>query len=153
MATTEEKNKLMKAFHELDINKDGRLSREELRQGYSKVMDFSTQDIEELIERYDNDGNGYIDYSGRILVDIEFVAAAINKEKLLTKQRVEQCFALFDKDGNGKISAHELKQVLSGAKHAEGETDVWTKIISEVDKNGDGEIELSEFKDMLFHLK
>ena len=38
----------------------------------------------------DIDNNGYIDYT-------EFVLATINKKKLLTRERLELAFAMFDK--------------------------------------------------------
>jgi Ca2+-binding EF-hand superfamily protein len=43
-----------------------------------------------MINTLDNNQSGAIDYT-------EFVAAAIDREKLLSKQRIEACFRLFDK--------------------------------------------------------
>lgn len=79
--------------------------------------------------------------------------AAINKEKLLTKQRVEQCFKLFDKDGSGSISSHELKEILSGSSKGEDIEDSLKKVINEVDKNGDGEVEQSKHRFNLPNLR
>jgi calcium-dependent protein kinase len=57
---------------------------------------------------------------------------------------------LYDKDGSGAISTDELKEVLGvGAQISE---DVWDKIISEVDENGDGEVSFEEFKTMMQRL-
>lgn len=64
MATVEERGRLMRAFNDLDKNKDGRLSREELLEGYKKVKEFTSDSVEELIKKYDTDQSGYIDYSG-----------------------------------------------------------------------------------------
>ena len=80
----------------------------------------------------------------------EFVAAAIDREKLLTKQRIEACFKLFDKDNSGTITKSELKLMLGGGKKMDDQ--IWNDLIKEVDINGDGEIEFSEFKDMLLKL-
>lgn len=79
--------------------------------------------------------------------------AAINKEKLLTKQRVEQCFKLFDKDGSGSISSNELKEILSGSSKGEDIEDSLKKVINEVDKNGDGEVEQSKYRFNLPNLR
>ena len=135
MSTAEEKSKLMKAFVDLDVNRDGKLSREELMKGYGKVKSFTPSDIDIMIKKYDTNGSGYIDYS-------EFVTASIDKDKLLSKQRVESFFALCDRDGNGKISANELKDMLSGStlNNDSSNTNVWNDIIKEVDKNNDGEV-------------
>jgi len=53
----------------------------------------------------DADNSGYIDYS-------EFVMAASKREFLLDRDNLELTFQIFDQDGNGKIDARELKEVL-----------------------------------------
>ena len=88
----------------------------------------------------DTDGSGEIDYS-------EFVVATINKKKLLSNEKLETAFNLFDKDGSGSISAFEIKEVLGVGKNIEEK--VWSEIITEVDANGDGEISFLEFKIMM----
>ena len=55
----------MKAFNEIDVDKNGKLSKDELSKGYSKIKGFNNQDIEEVFRKYDSDGSGMIDYSGR----------------------------------------------------------------------------------------
>lgn len=46
---------------------------------------------------------------------------------------------MFDQDGSGCITAHEIKKVLGG--NSKGvDDDEWDKIVDEVDVNGDGEI-------------
>jgi len=42
------------------------------------------------------------------------VVAALNKEKLITRQRVEQAFKIFDIDGNGFIDKEEIEQIMGG---------------------------------------
>lgn len=65
MTTKEEKNDLMKVFKILDKNGDGKLTREELEEGYKKSVPISGLEIEELMKKLDNDGSGSIDYTGR----------------------------------------------------------------------------------------
>ena len=91
----------------------------------------------------DSDANGYIDYS-------EFVTATIQRETLLSKSNLDQAFQAFDSDGSGTISAAELRGIL-GAEIAADES-VWGELISEVDQNGDGEIDLREFKEMMIKM-
>ena len=62
--------------------------------------------------------------------------------------KIQAAFALFDRDGSGKISASELRDILGAGRKLSNE-DVWSDIIKEVDLNGDGEISLEEFKSMM----
>ena len=43
---------------------------------------------------------------------IEWVVATINKDKLLSTEKLKQAFSLFDKDGSGSISSEEVKEIL-----------------------------------------
>jgi len=93
--------------------------------------------------RIDTDNSGYIDYS-------EFLAAAMDKKKFLSSQRLEASFHAFDRDNNGKITAQELKHILE----SEIKIDItaYSNLIKQVDKNGDGMIDFKEFKDMMMEL-
>lgn len=75
----------------------------------------------------------------------------MDKEKILTNQKIENCFILFDKDSDGKISAKELQEALAGKSSSSPESEQqWREIIAEIDKNKDGMIDLEEFKQLLF---
>lgn len=52
---------------------------------------------------------------------------------------------MFDKDGNGTISGDEIKAVLGKS----ADMKVLDDMIKEVDTNGNGEISLVEFKEMM----
>ncbi len=66
MTTKEEKNDLMKIFKALDKNGDGRLTKEELMDGYNKSSAITDDEIDGLMKKLDNDGSGSIDYTGTI---------------------------------------------------------------------------------------
>lgn len=113
--------------------------------GLKKVSNFISEDeVDQIMARIDYNKDQTINYT-------EFVAAAIDKRKLLSEERIKACFRIFDKDGSGKISTSELKQMFQGGNIVDEK--VWTDLIKEVDQNGDGEIELSEFKAILLKLK
>ena len=61
---------------------------------------------------------------------------------MLTKQRIEACFKLFDKDNSGTITKGELKQMFGGTNKVDDS--IWSDLIKEVDINGDGEISVEE---------
>jgi calcium-dependent protein kinase len=54
------------------------------------------------MEIVDSDNSGFIYY-------FEFLIATINREKFLSKEKLETVFKMFDKDGSGSNSIQELK--------------------------------------------
>jgi calcium-dependent protein kinase len=70
------------------------------------------------------DNSGYVDYT-------EFIAAAMNKQKLLSKKNLISAFNAFDKDGSGSITADEIRDVL-GEINPELDQ-VWHDVLKEVD--------------------
>ena len=63
--------------------------------------------------------------------------ASLNKDQLISKQKMEQAFKMLDLDGNGVISRNELKSIMGWTAIPEI---VWRFIINEVDMNHDGEV-------------
>ena len=90
-----EQIELEKIFAELDINGDGKLSKEELLEGYRKFYggDFNEQEVEALIEMGDTNGDGVLDFS-------EFKMVATQRNLFLTVERVESVFNELDVDKN-----------------------------------------------------
>lgn len=67
---------------------------------------------------------------------------------------LKTAFDMFDKDGSGKISVDELKQILQGEDMNNLVTsDVLEGYLKEVDSNGDGELDFSEFQEMMAKCK
>lgn len=137
---------LRNIFYQFDENADGRLTKDEIQKGFemSKFVKCNTVEIQNIMDRIDIDKNGFVEYE-------EFIAATINKKKLLTEENVKKAFDAFDRDNSGKISAEELKMVLSGGNEEE-DKNVWKKIIKEIDSDGDGEISYEEFAAMMKNL-
>ena len=88
----EEKEKLMEMFRALDKDSNGTLSKQEILESLKKnKQPLDAEKMANKIMEYgDLNKNDKIDYS-------EFVAATIQKEKLLTLEKIETVFKLFDK--------------------------------------------------------
>ena len=108
LLSKQEKEDIDKVFRAMDVNGDGKLSKEEIKNGYLEYFGKSLTDeqIDDMFAQVDADGNGEIDYS-------EFVVATMNEKNLLSNNKLQTAFKMFDKDGGGSISTDEIKQVLS----------------------------------------
>lgn len=133
-----EKEKLGKIFKALDTNGDGKLSKEEIMNGYEEHFGklLNEDEVDKLFEDVDTDKSGFIDYS-------EFIVATMSQKKNLSEEKLTAAFKLFDTDGNGTISPSELKNVLSSSGKITDET--IEEILKQADENNDGEIEFDEF--------
>lgn len=136
LATSDETRHLQEVFRQIDKNGDGRLSKEELEAGISKVKLGGHLEAKEIMARCDADQNGYIDFS-------EFITAATDWERSLSISKLQNAFRAYDVDESGTISGKELFNFLSadptiGYEECE-------KILKEADTNGDGVIDFQEF--------
>lgn len=130
----------------MDINGDGKISKEELFLGYKKCCKVLVDTeimrmVTDIFEQADNDKSGALDFS-------EWTVATINKHSILQEDKLRQTFKMFDKENTGSINANEIKTILGGGKVI-GSEKIWNDLISEVDVNGDGSISYPEFKEMM----
>jgi calcium-dependent protein kinase len=140
MNTNDIAKEVRELFKQMNTSGDGRLSYEELKQGYFKFFkdSFSEEEFEELIKNLDQDGSGYIEYE-------EFLRATISMETLLSEKNLQIAFDFYDTDKSGKLSREEIKAILGNY----GSEEIVKKIMETVDLNGDGEINYEEFKEMI----
>jgi calcium-dependent protein kinase len=132
-------------FLTLDVNNDGKLSREELINGFRKLYgEFAEEEVDSIMRVADSDGSGEIDYS-------EWLAATTDKNMLISDEKLRTAFEYFDKDGSGSISLDEIKSVL-GVKKRLVDDKIWSELIREADADGNGEIDYDEFKGMMSKL-
>lgn len=74
----------------------------------------------------------------------EFIIAAMNQEKLLSVEKMNQAFVIIDLDGDNYISKKELEYVMGDI-----DDDIWQQILLECDGDNDGKISLEEFSGLL----
>ena len=130
-----------KLFNQIDVNGDGKITKEELLKGLQGKMKSPTlaKDVDEIYKNIDMDNNGYIEYE-------EFVRAAVSKEKFLSEGVLRYAFRYFDKDNSGEITIDEIEEVFKESISDKTKIhDSLQQIINEVDANGDGVIDFNEF--------
>lgn len=142
MLKNEEIVEYRKIFQKFDKNSDGRLSREELIQGFGEIMSpgEAKEEVNRLIDSIDSDKNNYIEFE-------EFLSAFMDKKKLFKEENLKETFKLFDKDDSGSITIDEVKSIMGGKAIVKNQ--VWDEILSDVDQNSDGKISYEEFKGIM----
>ncbi len=133
-----------KLFNQIDKSGDGKISKDELFNGLNKKIKSNTlkDDIDIIFNNIDSDNNGYIECE-------EFVRAAIDKEMFLNENILKFAFRYFDKDNSGEISYDEIEEVFKSSVQDGNVKESLSKIISEVDTNGDGIISFEEFVNIM----
>jgi calcium-dependent protein kinase len=145
LATKEELFDLQQAFTAMDENRNGFITRKEMIRGFNAETEEEIKGVENIFAEIDIDDNGTISYS-------EWLTASVDTKSLLTKEKLENAFNIFDKDGGGTITIEEIKNVLVGEKNKDVDDGVWEHIVAEVDDDGNGEIDFLEFCVMMHKL-
>ncbi|XP_075481479.1 calcium-dependent protein kinase 2-like [Primulina tabacum] len=139
---SEEEIKGLKAmFTNMDTDKSGTITYEELKTGLARLgSKLSEAEVKQLMEAADVDGNGTIDY-------IEFITATMHRHKLERDEHLFSAFQFFDKDSSGYITRDELESAMK--EYSMGDETTIREIISEVDTDNDGRINYEEFCAMM----
>ena len=67
MLTQQDKEEILKAFKSLDADNDGKLSRNELIEGYMKLLGnraLAEEEVDKIIKEVDQNYSGNIDFTG-----------------------------------------------------------------------------------------
>ena len=136
----EEITNLEKIFLEIDTDKDGTLSFDEVKNCFLKLnkeknLKITSKEIEEIFKSIDTNNSKRIEYT-------EFISAMMEESTYCKEERLVDMFRLLDKDGSGKISKNEIKNVLN--KQGISEKDL-KNFINIFDLNNDGQIDYNEF--------
>ncbi|KAL2532407.1 Calcium-dependent protein kinase 16 [Abeliophyllum distichum] len=139
----EELADLRDQFDAIDVDKNGSISLEEMRQALAKDLPWKMKDsrVLEILQAIDSNTDGLVDFS-------EFVAATLHVHQLEEhnsekwQQRSRAAFEKFDVDRDGFITTEELKMHTC----LRGSID---PLLEEADIDKDGKISLSEFRRLL----
>jgi len=139
-----EQDRLRDIFLQLDLNQDGTVTADELKQGLVKAG-ISDQLMSQIAQVVDIDGSGAIDYT-------EFLAAAMDRRKMLEESACWSAFTHFDKNNDKFIERSELEEVLKSPLLGDAwdmQTRDLDEIMQKLDTNKDDRISYSEFKNAL----
>ncbi|KAK1326197.1 Calcium-dependent protein kinase isoform 2 [Acorus calamus] len=137
----EEIKGLKQMFTNMDTDKSGTITYEELKAGLARLgSKLSEAEVKQLMEAADVDGNGTIDY-------IEFITATMHRHKLERDEHLYKAFQYFDTDHSGYITRDELEKAMK--EYGMGDDASIKEIISEVDTDNDGRINYDEFCAMM----
>lgn len=99
-----------------------------------------------MMEKADANGDGLIDFDEFKEISLSWGLDGGGEEE----EGMREAFAVFDGDGDGKITAEELSLVLRSLGLREGEMrEACRDMIEKVDGDGDGMIDYEEFKKMM----
>lgn len=99
-------------------------------------------DLKDMISEVDADNSGALDFA-------EFLTMMVRKMRGVdVLDEINSAFASFDKDGSGTIDKKELEAILNNVDEKLSAADI-NQMMTEADVDGDGQINYSEFANML----
>eukprot|EP01018_Ginkgo_biloba_P011989 Gb_15575 [translate_table: standard] len=132
-------------FRKFDANGDGKISWRELGDVMSCLGEAATEEeLRAMVAEADANGDGHIDLSEFIDLNTKGVDSAGSFQDL------QNAFRVFDTDGDGCISPHELHTVFNSLGENCSLQDCYS-MIRAVDSDGDDSVSFHEF--MLFMTK
>ena len=131
------------AFKKFDVNKDGKISKQELSNGLSgRGLKLSNVEVDTIFDVADLDGDGEIS-----LEEFEhLLGTALSFGRV---EDVKSAFYRFDANNDGSIDKNELKQMLFATGKTPSDQEV-NSLFQKGDIDGDGKIDLQEFVKMMF---
>lgn len=141
----EELKKFHEAFSIWDKDNDGTVSTEELELVLRSLGQNPTDaQLRDVINEMDTEGNGVIDFNGFL----NMMAKKQKEDSISTAEKFRDAFKVFDKDGDGFISATELQHVMKsfGEDLTKDEAE---EMVKQADIDGDGQIDYKEFYEMM----
>jgi calcium-dependent protein kinase len=134
---------LRSAFVALDADGNGLLSPRELKEGLRlSGLSLSEQELVEILEGMDVNGNGAIEYT-------EFLAAAVDRSKCQGEGMCQYAFDVFDWDGDGQISLQDLKNVVRHRRLSDEVSAECQAIVESLPTDKGRSLCLSDFKAIL----
>ncbi|KAL6644959.1 hypothetical protein ACP70R_016567 [Stipagrostis hirtigluma subsp. patula] len=134
---------LRPAFDVLDADRDGRISREDLKSFYAAAAGgerFGDDDIAAMIAAADADRDGFVAYDEFERLLGRATSAAVGGAGC--RSAMEDAFRLMDRDGDGKVGFEDLKAYLVWAGMPAADEEVRAMLRVAAGGDGDGGVGL-----------
>lgn len=143
--SAEERGRLKSAFDLFDKDGSGTISSEELVEVLRVLGHNPTKgEFNDLLKTLDTNRNNSIDFQE---FSVAWSVAEQQAKETSFEEQLELAFKVFDVDGDGNISAAELREKLMTLGDVMSEQEV-CELIQEVDRDGSGMISMAEFRAM-----
>ena len=100
-----------------------------------KNLKLNIKEIEALFKSIDSNNSKRIEYT-------EFIAAMLEASPYCKEDRLVDIFKMLDRDGSGKISKNEIKEILDSENVRDKDLN---NFMNSFDLNGDGQIDYKEY--------
>ena len=135
----EQRQEIKEAFELFDTDKTGTIDYHELKVAMRALgFDVKKQEVLQLMREYDRDGAGQIEYPDFLEIMTHKIQERDPVEEIL------KAFKLFDEDNTGRISVRNLRRVARELGENLNDDELQA-MIDEFDRDGDGEINETEF--------
>ncbi|KJH43384.1 EF hand [Dictyocaulus viviparus] len=136
-------NQISETFDLLDVDKDGRLSRNEIAALFRTIkVEPTRMELDFIFKEMDADDTGKIGKE-------EFIRyMRCPPIRRTTLKELENQFRIFDSDGDGWLTEEEMTLILRETSDL-NDTEVIHRMFSSTDTDGDGLINFAEFVKMM----
>ena len=143
LPSTDSSTNILKLYRYFNDSGDCKLTKEELIKGLSNYRDSLevAEKVDHLFLLLDSDNNGYIEFE-------EFLRACIDKKELLKEEYLKYAYKFMDKENKGNLTVQDVNNLFCEGSNKLFEIAI-SKDISDVDEDGDGNINFQEFKKLM----
>ena len=140
--SSEESKQIRTIFYNIDEDKNGYISFEDFRKYVINEYDIddlieNEEELQKGFQGVDIDHNNQIDYT-------EFLAANLDEQIYLKKEKLKEAFRIFDINDNGAIKREDIIRVMK-LENLPNKNEIADNIIEENDFDKDGKINFSDF--------